>query len=205
MRKMLLNMAAVLLLLPGALPVQAAGPRAGELVEALAAGFRSLPAYRVSFVVDAGDHRVAGRYDVAGESYYLVLGDIEVYCDGRTRYEVDNRRREVTLGEVDAASRNVLDNPVHAFDFVGDRYRPELVREDDGEAVVRLTPVADDVSPAGVVTVGIDTRQMRPRSLAYALDGEQVRIDIMAVVPLSSGLEGFSKERYAGYEFIDFR
>ena len=54
-------------------------------------------------------------YAVEGEGYYLVLGDAEVYCDGAVRYEVDNRRREVTIDVVDTDSRNILNNPASCF------------------------------------------------------------------------------------------
>ena len=95
-------------------------------------------------------------------SYYLVLGDAEVFADGAVRREVDNRRREVTVTEVDTASRNILNNPVRAFDFLGSEYAPSLVSEADGRAVVRLTPAAGNDSPAGDVTLTVDTATMRP-------------------------------------------
>jgi len=133
----------------GILQGNAAQPRATEILERLAAGFRAMDGYGVKFGVVSGDYEARGSYVVEGDSYYLVLGDAEVFADGAVRREVDNRRREVTVTEVDTASRNILNNPVRAFDFLGSEYTPSLVSEADGRAVVRLTPAAGNDSPAG--------------------------------------------------------
>ena len=121
----------------GILQGNAAQPRATEILERLAAGFRAMDGYGVKFGVVSGDYEARGSYVVEGDSYYLVLGDAEVFADGAVRREVDNRRREVTVTEVDTASRNILNNPVRAFDFLGSEYTPSLVSEADGRAVVR--------------------------------------------------------------------
>lgn len=191
-------------LLMGA-PCASAAGRASEIVTALSAGFRSMASYGVSFEVRADEHVTAGRYDVRSENYYMVLGDAEVYCDGKVRYEIDNRRREVTITEVDPASRNILNNPVHAFDFLGSQYVPSLVSESGGRAVVLLTPAAGNASPSGTVTVVVDTASMRPQSLAYDLDGQRVEVEVRRVAPLAAPLKTFAKDRYSDYEFIDFR
>ena len=184
--------------------VPAAG-RADAILAGVSDGFRALGAYGVSFEVRSDEYVTRGRYAVEGENYYPVLGDAEVYCDGAVRYEVDNRRREVTVTEVDTASRNILNNPVRAFDFLGSEYTPSLVSEADGRTVVRLTPAAGNDSPAGDVTLTVDTATMRPRSLSYDYDGEQVLVNVLEVAPLAGHVRRFDKNAYAGYEFIDFR
>lgn len=109
-------------LLAGVCEASAAG-RAEEILGRVAEGFRAMKDYTVRFEVAADEYRTPGSYAVRGGSYYLRLGDdAEVYSDGRLRYEVDNRRREVTVTEVNRASRNILDNPVQAFDFLGSEY-----------------------------------------------------------------------------------
>ena len=182
----------------GILQGNAAQPRATEILERLAAGFREMDGYGVKFGVVSGDYEARGSYVVEGDSYYLVLGDAEVFADGAVR-------REVTVTEVDTASRNILNNPVRAFDFLGSEYTPSLVSEADGRAVVRLTPAAGNDSPAGDVTLTVDTATMRPRSLSYDYDGEQVLVNVLEVAPLAGHVRRFDKNAYAGYEFIDFR
>ena len=182
----------------GILQGNAAQPRATEILERLAAGFRAMDGYGVKFGVVSGDYEARGSYVVEGDSYYLVLGDAEVFADGAVR-------REVTVTEVDTASRNILNNPVRAFDFLGSEYTPSLVSEADGRAVVRLTPAAGNDSPAGDVTLTVDTATMRPRSLSYDYDGEQVLVNVLEVAPLAGHVRRFDPKNYEGYEFIDFR
>ena len=179
--------------------------RAAEILEKLAAGFRALGAYGVTFEVSSDEYTTRGRYAVEGENYYIAVGEAEVYCDGKIRYEIDNRRREVTIDDVDTSSRNLLSNPAHAFDFIGTQYVPSLVSDAEGRAVVRLTPTSADASPAGEILVTVDTAAMRPESLRYDYDGEQVGIAVLGVAPLDTPLKAFSKGDYKGYEFIDFR
>lgn len=179
--------------------------RAAEILEKLAAGFRALGAYGVTFEVSSDEYTTRGRYAVEGENYYIAVGEAEVYCDGKIRYEIDNRRREVTIDDVDTSSRNLLSNPAHAFDFIGTQYAPSLVSDAEDRAVVRLTPTSADASPAGEILVTVDTAAMRPESLRYDYDGEQVGIAVLGVAPLDTPLKAFSKGDYKGYEFIDFR
>lgn len=179
--------------------------RAAEILEKLAAGFRALGAYGVTFEVSSDEYTTRGRYAVEGENYYIAVGEAEVYCDGKIRYEIDNRRREVTIDDVDTSSRNLLSNPAHAFDFIGTQYAPSLVSDAGGRAVVRLTPTSANASPAGEILVTVDTAAMRPESLRYDYDGEQVGIAVLGVAPLDTPLKAFSKGDYKGYEFIDFR
>lgn len=179
--------------------------RARGILAKVTEGFRALGAYGVSFEVASDEHAARGSYAVEGEKYYLVLGDAEVYCDGAVRYEVDNRRREVTIDVVDTESRNILNNPVRAFDFLDSEYTASLVGEQDGRAVIRLTPTPGNTSSAGNITLTVDTATMRPRSLAYDYDGEQVQVAVSAIAPLGKPLRAFSKDNYADYEFIDFR
>ncbi len=195
----------VLIALAAGIQAVSAAGRATEILEKLAAGFRAMPGYSVDFEVVAGDYNNRGSYVVEGRNYYLALADAEVFADSVIRYEIDNRRREVTVTEVDAASRNILNNPVRAFDFLGSEYVPTLVSEAGGCAVVRLTPAAGNDSPAGNVTVTVDTATMRPLSLSYDYDGEQVQVSVLGVAPLAGHVRVFDRQAYAGYEFIDFR
>ena len=189
----------------GASPLPPAADRAAGILAGVRDGFRALGAYGVSFEVRSDEYVTRGRYAVEGEGYYLVLGDAEVYCDGAVRYEVDNRRREVTIDVVDTDSRNILNNPVHAFDFLGSEYAASLAREQEGHAVVRLTPAPGNTSSAGNIVLTVDTAAMRPVSLRYDYDGEQVQVSVLGIKPLETPLKAFAKDNYAGYEFIDFR
>lgn len=187
------------------MPQSKAAGRATEILEKLAAGFRAMPGYSVDFEVSAGDYKSRGSYVVEGQCYYLALADAEVFADSVVRYEIDNRRREVTVTEVNRASRNILDNPVRAFDFLGSEYDFSLEGESGGRATVRLVPTAENDTSAGVVTLVVDTSSMRPVSLAYDYDGERVGIRVTGIESQAGHFRTFDRQAYGGYEFIDFR
>lgn len=187
------------------MPQSRAAGRATEILEKLAAGFRAMPGYSVDFEVSAGDYKSRGSYVVEGRCYYLALADAEVFADSVVRYEIDNRRREVTVTEVNRASRNILDNPVQAFDFLGSEYDFSLEGESGGRATVWLVPTAENDTSAGVVTLVVDTSSMRPVSLAYDYDGERVGIRVTGIEPQAGHFRTFDRQAYGGYEFIDFR
>lgn len=195
-------------ILAAALPMlfqASAADRATELLERLSEGFRAMKSYEVRFEISAEDFSGSGSYTVDGEAYCLTLGDAEVFADATTRYEVDNRRREVTIVEVDRESRNLLNNPIRAFDFLDSQYAPSLLSEADGLAVVRLTPTAENSSSAGTVEVTISTSTMRPVSLSYDYDGERVTVRIVGIGAPQAPLRHFERKHYDGYEMIDFR
>lgn len=186
-----------------ALPARSAD-RAAELLAALSARFRAMASYETEFVVTTGDRRMTGRFVVAGDDYYIALGDVEAYADGEVRREVDNRHREVTLVATDAGNRNILTDPAHAFDLLDGAYRPALVGERDGTAQIRLTPASGGAAPVGAVTLTLDTAALLPRELVYDYDGERIAVEIVRVVP-GAALPRFDGARYPGYEYIDFR
>lgn len=188
----------------GAAPASAAD-RATEVLERLAQGFRAMKSYEVRFEISAEEFSGSGSYTVDGEAYCLTLGDVEVFADATTRYEVDNRRREVTIVEVDRESRNILNNPIRAFDFLDSQYTPTLVSEADGRAVVRLTPASGSDTPAGSVVVTVSTATMHPEALDYDYDGERVTVHVVGVGAPSAPLKRFERKNYDGYEMIDFR
>ncbi|MFR7603604.1 MAG: hypothetical protein ACLUYV_07895 [Alistipes shahii] len=184
----------------------AAQPRATEILERLAAGFRAMDGYGVKFGVVSGDYEARGSYVVEGDSYYLVLGDAEVFADGAVRREVDNRRREVTVTEVDTASRNILNNPVRAFDFLGSEYiavarlrsrRPRR-RAADARRRERLPGRRCHAD-------GRHRCDAPPARFPYDYDGEQVLVNVLEVAPLAGHVRRFDRKNYADYEFIDFR
>ena len=82
----------------------------------------------------------------------------------------------------------------------------QAVSVGETEAVVRLTPAASgEDAPAGSVEVTVSTSDMRPLSLVYDYDGEQVAVRILRIAPLSEPLGRFDLRNYDGYELIDFR
>lgn len=191
------------LLLGAALPCAAQSDAAAWL-ERLDAAIAREGSYAVHFSVTTSEE-FAGRgyYLVDGESYYLVLGDAEVFCDGSIRYEVSRVAREVTVVSVDPASRNLLDNPTHAFDFLDESYAAELLSADAERALLRTTPRGK--GPVSEVLLCVDAQRALPQYVTYVADGLEVKVSILSFEKLQRPVLTFDAARYADYELIDFR
>ena len=173
------------------------------LLRRVAEYVKALGSYDAEVDVAAGEYKASGSYSVAGDSYYIKVGEAEVYADGKTRYEVDHSRKEVSVDVVDLESQNILDNPTRCFDFVGEEYAAELVRESDGVATIRL--VARDEDIEGEILLGVESATGKPLSIAYILYDDRVDVKIKSLTPRKTKLPTFSKGNYKGYDMVDFR
>ncbi len=145
-------------------------------LEKLARKVASIPSYEVAFTIE----NVSGKYLVKGDSYYIHVPDAEVYGDGTTRYEVSRENREVVIDATDLTSRNLLTNPTRAFEYISADYSDKVIVE---------------IDPSGL-----------PREVIYKMeDGEHVTIRIHSFVPYNGTIPAFEKDKFSGYEIIDFR
>lgn len=55
------------------------------------------------------------------------------------------------------------------------------------------------------MTVRLGLHPVRPQSLAYDYDGEQVTVLVRSIEPFAGKLRRFDPKSCAGYEMIDFR
>jgi len=174
-----------------------------EIVSRMTAAVKALGSYSVAFSVKAGEYAARGRYTVVGDGYHLSLGDVEVFCDGKVRREVNRAVREIMIDAVDVSSRNILNNPARGFDFLGTEFRAELLSESDGTCIVRLTPAVGAADCIIDVTVG--AADYLPCKLIYRLGGDTVAIDILHIASASKSLPSFDPSAFSGFEIIDFR
>ena len=54
---------------------------------------------------------ISGYFMVEGDAYYISLGIMEVYSDGKLRYEINNERKEVVEDRVNLEACHLLTNP----------------------------------------------------------------------------------------------
>ena len=94
-------------------------------------------------VAMAESESLNGYFMVDGDSYYITLGVMEVYSDGKLRHEINNERKEVTIDNVDLSSVDLLTNPTHAFDFVGEEFAISVVESSAEGCVLSLVPRDD--------------------------------------------------------------
>lgn len=194
-------MAIAVLMLP--LAVAAADDEAQTLLRRTADYISSLGRYTARFGITAGDYASQGSYTVDGNAYHIEVDGAEVYCDGKTRYEVDNERREVNVDAVDGASRNILDNPTRCFDFVGTDYEAEVSSRTASETTLHLR--SRDASVEGDIYLTVETATGRPRHITYVLYDDRIEVAVEALEPSREAVRRYNAKRYPDYETIDFR
>ncbi len=188
-------------LLPTA--VLAADDDAQALLRRTAEYVASLGRYEARFEITAGDYSAEGCYTVDGDAYYIAVDRAEVYSDGKSRYEVDNDRREVNVDDVDTSSRNILDNPTRCFDFVGTDYDAEVTSSTDTEATLRLR--SRDEAVEGEIYLTVDRATGRPRHIAYVLYDDRIEVEVTGLGSSREAVRRYDGKAYGGYETIDFR
>ena len=162
----LLRWALCLAALVSLLPLRAADDApARKVAGELAARFRAMKAYTVTFAVEGDDFAAEGSYAVEGDRYYMRVGDAEAYSDGVSKWEVDPSKREVVVDVVDTQSRSLLGNPTRAFDFLDDAFRSELLPSEGEVRRLRLTPV-DKGAAMSSITVDV-AADGSPRAVIY--------------------------------------
>ncbi len=170
--------------------------------------------YRVRFVVEMeGMDPAKGELTVAkGGKYHIeVLGQVQ-FSDGLYRYGVDALNMEVAIEQLELDSRNLLVNPLRAFDFSGDVYRVTLIGDSQKGGknfkVLRLVPAEGVIDGVRNVVLYMDPTTGYPAELQYDFNGLEIIIKIESAESLARVKDGdfiFSADNYRDYEIIDFR
>jgi hypothetical protein len=181
---------------------------ANEWLASLEASLGNRYAYTISVNVDMSESQATldGRVMVEGDSYYMSLEAMEVYSDGKLRYEVNNQRKEVTEDRVDLESRDLLTNPTRAFRFAPEEFQLSLrYSHNDEVAVVDLTPRDTNL---GITAISLslvrEGGKVYPRQIAYDYDGDSVVIAIGEYEAGGWTLPKWSKTNYKAYDIVSF-
>lgn len=156
-------------------------------------------------VAMAESESLNGYFMVDGDSYYITLGVMEVYSDGKLRHEINNERKEVTIDNVDLSSVDLLTNPTHAFDFVGEEFAISVVESSAEVCVLSLVP-RDDAMGVTEIRLALrrDASRVLPVSISYDYDGEIVDMELCIVDVRDANLPRWSKDGYRAYDIVSF-
>jgi outer membrane lipoprotein-sorting protein len=135
-----------------ALVAQADG-KSDAIVAALHKKVASWGDYRIEFAVTIDGESVKGSFEVSGAKYRVVTPAMDIFCDGTTRWDVNNIDSEVVIDRVYPSDRTVMGNPTQLFDFVDGAYTHCYV------------------GPAMVNGVNCDRIEIREKSAASAKNG----------------------------------
>lgn len=202
MRKIVITLVAVL----SALGVSAQS--ASEWLAKLDSSLGERYAMHITVSVDdpiEGTTDVSGYFMVEGDAYYITLGVMEVFSDGKLRYEINNERKEVVEDRVNLEACDLLTNPTRAFNFVPNEFKSEVVGSTSDVVVLKLTPKS--------VAMGIDAITLKlkrngskvvPVNIAYDYDGDTVSVALSAADIADAKLPRWDKSAYRAYDIVSF-
>ena len=202
MRKIVITLVAVL----SALGVSAQS--ASEWLAKLDSSLGERYAMHITVSVDdpiEGTTDVSGYFMVEGDAYYITLGVMEVFSDGKLRYEINNERKEVVEDRVNLEACDLLTNPTRAFSFVPNEFKSEVVGSTSDVVVLKLTPKS--------AAMGIDAITLKlkrngskvvPVNIAYDYDGDTVSVALSAADIADAKLPRWDKAAYRAYDIVSF-
>lgn len=160
--------------------------------------------YALYMKVKAYGEEMNGYFMVDKDNYYIQLGVMEVYSDGKLRYEVNNERKEVTEDRVNLTSRDLLTNPTRAFEFLEEEFTATINEKIHNGVILKLVPKQSaDITAVYVSIVWRDGRII-PLAIKYDYDGEEVSIGLVMADVSSAVLPRWNKMAYKHYDIVSF-
>ena len=176
-----------------------ADERGEKRLERISRHYANMGRYAVSFVLRAGNGEQRGAMLVDGDNSYLKAGNMEVFIVGALRYEVRHDAKEVIIDRADAYEKELL-NSLNGFSKIAADYTIEEC-EVGGKVAVRLSPKKSGEKV--YVITGDDGASVA--KLIYGAGENRVDVVVEKSEPTTQKLPIFSKEKYKGFELIDFR
>ncbi len=176
---------------------------AREWVEAL--NYTLGDKYALFMRVNAYGEEIKGYFMVEEDSYYIQLGVMEVYSNGKLRYEINNERKEVTEDRIDLSSVDLLTNPTRAFEFVEDEFTATIDEDIHNGVILKLVPKEDIGITAIYVSVVYDGKgNIIPMAIKYDYEGDEVAIALIMADAEGSVLPRWDKSAYSSYDIVSF-
>ena len=146
-----------------------------------------------------------GYFMVEGDAYYISLGIMEVYSDGKLRYEINNERKEVVEDRVNLEACDLLSNPTRAFTFVPQEFSSEVTSATNERVTLMLTPKSDAMG-IDSITLTLERRgsKVAPVAISYDYDGDAISIVLREADSAEVKLPRWDKSAYRAYDIVSF-
>lgn len=165
----------------------------------IATHYSALGNYTVEFVLRVGGGEQRGEMIVAGDNSYMKVGDTEVYVEGNLRYEVRASSKEIIIDKADLYEKELL-NLAGGLSTVKRDYNVEECVV-GGAAALRLTPKMSGETI--YIITGSDGASIS--KLQYASGDNRAELSVTRCQKRTTSIPTFSKDRYKGFDLIDFR
>lgn len=168
-------------------------------LERISNHYAAMGSYSVSFVMCAGNETQRGEMLVEGKNSYLKIADMELFIEDALRYEVRGAAKEIIVDKADAYEKELL-NSLNALTVIAADFTITEC-EIEGRAAVKLVPKKSGETI--YVITGADGASIA--KLRYGAGENLVEVRVERSGKSTQKLPRFSKERYKGFELIDFR
>ncbi len=176
-----------------------ADERGEARLERISRHYSALGGYGISFVLRVGGAEQKGEILVAGNNSYMSVAGTEVFVKDSVRYEVRSAAKEIIIDRADAYEKEFI-NPLSGFSSVKSEYNIEEC-EEGGMVVVRLTPKRS--GDTIYIITGVDGESIN--RVRYGVGESAAELQVIKTVRTPKSVPEFDKERYKGFELIDFR
>ena len=192
-------------------------PDAKKILDKVSAKFKTYksPQAAFSYQVENAQGKVLstkkGTVRMSGSKYYVSMGGLEIFSDGRTSWSYDKSANEVTVNGVDAASNNMT--PQKLFTNFYDKdflYKLNGEKKIGGKKVqeIEMTPI-DKTRPFHKVYVYVDKDANTIYSTKFLeKSGNRYSYTINSLKPNVASSDAdfaFDKKKYPGVEVVDLR
>ena len=164
-------------------------------------------AYGITINATSADNTntMHGAFKVDGDAFYLRVAQMEVYSDGKLRYEINNERKEVTEDRVNLKSHDLLANPTRAFMFLDKEFDMSLRPMSDANSVyVDLVPRADIGMSKITLALRRNGGRVEPQTISYFYDSDVVVINLHTMDSVAWTLPRWNKNNYKAYDMVSF-
>lgn len=176
-----------------------ADERGERRLERISRHYSAMGNYSVEFLLCAGNAEQRGVMQVEGNNSYLKIADTELFVVDSLRYEVRGSSKEIVVDRADAYEKELL-NPLNGFSGENKDFNIEEC-EVEGRIAVRLTPKKSGETI--YIVTGIDGESIS--KVQYGVGEGRIEVSVEQSRKTGQSLPIFSKERYKGFEIVDFR
>lgn len=143
---------------------------------------------------------------MSGNKYRITIDDMMVLCDGKAVYSIDNGTKEATINEPSDSDMDIF-NPAKLLQNHDKNFRAKLIREENTQYVVDLTPRKTQNFHKIRLLINKATYQITKVEL-HNYDSSRNECTLSQYKTNATATDAdftFSNAKYKGYEVVDMR
>jgi len=135
--------------------------------------------------------------------YKVIAGDIELWCDGASVWQVNRNTREVVVNNMTKDDDDIT-NPAALLANYKKNYRAKFIREENGTAIIDLQPKKGRTFHK--LRLFIETATGRLKKIEqHNYDSSRGEYTFGKYTPAKVAVEAFKYTAPKGYEIVDMR